>query len=79
MRARAASKTGLSLTVAPRVDPPETANDADHRLARYVAWGALLVSAAAIAGHFLGPVLSDAPPEPGSSPATDSDAARDAA
>ena len=58
MRARAAAKTGLSLTVEPRTERREIPDQADHRLARHVAWGALLVSAAAIGGHLLGPYLS---------------------
>ncbi len=58
MRARVAAKTGLSLTVEPRTERREIPDQADHRHARHVAWGALLVSAAAIGGHLLGPYLS---------------------
>lgn len=58
MPARAAAKTGLSLTVEPRTERREIPDQADHRHARHVAWGALLVSAAAIGGHLLGPYLS---------------------
>ena len=43
MRARAASKTGLSLTVAPRAQLRESPDKSDHRRTRQVAWGALLV------------------------------------
>jgi len=64
MRARAASKTGLSLTVAPRAQLRASPDKSDHRRARQVAWGALLVSAAAIGGYLLGPVLSGSSPSP---------------
>ena len=62
MRARAASKTGLSLTVAPRAPHGETPDHANRQRAALVAWGALLVSAAAIGGYLLGPYLSGSPP-----------------
>ena len=68
MRARAASKTELSLTIEPREPIGESAHEADHRRARYVAWGALLVSAAAIAGYLLEPSLSDSSSTPEASP-----------
>jgi hypothetical protein len=55
MPARAAAKTGLSLTVEPRSEYRETGRKADDERARQMAWGALLVSAAAIGGYFLGP------------------------
>jgi hypothetical protein len=59
MRVRAAAKTGLSLTVEPRMDHRDSADHSDYRRARQVAWGALLVSAAAIGGYLLGPHLPD--------------------
>jgi hypothetical protein len=65
MRARTASKTGLSLTIAPRAEKPDAADGAEEKLARHIAWGALLVSAAAIGGYFLGPLVSDPASEPG--------------
>src|SRR5262245_22238003 len=65
MRARAAAKTGLSLTVEPRTARRESPRQAEHKRAKQVAWGALLVSAAAIGGYLLGPVLSgSSPPQP---------------
>jgi sulfatase modifying factor 1 len=65
MRARAATKAGLSVTNVPRARLPVPPDKADHRRAKQVAWGALLVSAAAIGGYLLGPVL----PGPAASPA----------
>jgi hypothetical protein len=62
MRARAAAKTGLSLTVEPPVQQRDGVDESDHRRARQVAWGALLVSAAAIGGYLLGPTLSGSVP-----------------
>jgi len=62
MRARAATKTGLSLTVEPRVERRDSDDQSDQRRARLVAWGALLVSAAAIGGYLLGPTLSGSVP-----------------
>ena len=53
MRARGTARTGLSLTNAPLAHR-EFQDPADQRRARHVAWGALLVSAAAIGGYFLG-------------------------
>lgn len=66
MRVRVAAKTGLSLTVVPRSEQGETPDQADHRRARHAAWGALLVSAAAIGGYLLGPHLSGSSPPPAS-------------
>jgi len=59
MRARAASKTGLSLTVAPRAQLRASPDKSDHRRARQVAWGALLVSAAVMtaSGEFSYPIM----------------------
>jgi hypothetical protein len=65
MRARAAGKVGLSLTVEPRAEQRGPADFTDLRRARQVAWGALLVSAAAIGGYFVGP-RSSGPPSPAS-------------
>lgn len=59
MRARAASKPGLSLTIEPPARHEDPSEEADGRRARYAAWGALLVSAAAIAGYWLGPDASE--------------------
>jgi formylglycine-generating enzyme required for sulfatase activity len=64
MRARVAAKTGLSLTNAPRAQPRQPPDKSDSRRTRQVAWGALLVSAAAIGGYLLGPVLSGSAPPP---------------
>ena len=66
MRARIAARTGLSLTVEPRVQRRQSPSRADHKRARQGAWGALLVSAAAIGGYLLGPILpgSSPPPQP---------------
>ena len=61
MRARNFARTGLSLTREPRSDVHATPDQADHKLAKQVAWGALLVSAAAIAGYLAGPLFSPAP------------------
>ena len=65
MRARAAGKAGLSLTLEPRAERREPPDPTDLRRARQVAWAALLVSAAAIGGYFLGPRFSGSP-SPGS-------------
>jgi len=62
MPARAAAKTGLSLTVEPRTEHRDSLDQSDHRRARHVAWGALLVSAAALGGYLLGPTLSGSVP-----------------
>jgi hypothetical protein len=59
MPARAAAKTGLSLTVEPRAADRTIRDASEERRARLAAWVALLVSGAAVAGHFLGPYLSD--------------------
>jgi sulfatase modifying factor 1 len=69
MRARAAPKTGLSLTVEPRAVAREAPDQAEHSRTRQVAFGALLVSAAAIGGYLAGPLFSSSPvPAPQSSP-----------
>ena len=70
MRTRVASKTGLSLTVEPRAAPRFSPDRTGQKRARQVAWGALLVSAAAIGGYLLGPHLSgSSPPSPSKPPA----------
>jgi hypothetical protein len=65
MRARAVAKTGLSLTVEPRTEHHDTPGKSDRQRARQVAWGAWLVSAAAIGGYLLGPYLSESAPSTG--------------
>lgn len=77
MRARAATKTGLSLTVEPRTKHRETPDQADHRHARHVAWGALLVSAAAIGGYLLGPYLSGSESPTGKKPRVEGEVVRE--
>jgi len=61
VRARNIARTGLTLTREPKVElraPPE---QTEYARAKHVAWGALLVSAAAIAGYLAGPLFSSAP------------------
>ncbi len=65
MRARNAARTGLSLTREPRAVERATPDQSDHKRAKHVAWGALLVSAAAVAGYLAGPLFSSpAAPSP---------------
>lgn len=68
MRGRAAARAELSLTVKPRAAVEAAASHTDEQRARWLAWGAMLVSAAAVAGYLLGPAYSDSPASPTSAP-----------
>ena len=61
MRARNAARMGLSLTCELRAAEHASPDLSEYARARQVAWGALLVSAAAIAGYLAGPLFPTSP------------------